>query len=87
MGYDRKVQKQPVKAVIYTKSFMINGIVHLLPTERLTDLLDAANKAFLPVTDAMVYTVLDHQIVGRTKFLSLNKNEIVIMYTDDDDLD
>jgi hypothetical protein len=87
MTYARKVEKLASNAIIYTKSFLITGTVHILPHERLTELLDSTNKTFIPVTDATIYTVADHRIVGRTKFLSLNKNEIVIVYPKDEDLD
>ena len=86
MSYARKVQKQPAGSLIYTKNFLISGSVHIMPHERLTDLLDATSKMFLPVTDATIYTVADHRIVGRTKFLSVNKHEIVIIYPKEEDI-
>ena len=86
MNYDRKVPKKPAEAIIYTKNFMISGIVHILPNERLTDLLDSSSKVFIPITDATIYSITDHRVVGRTSFLSLNKNEIVIIYPKEDDL-
>lgn len=87
MSYAHKVDKNTSSAIIYTKNFLITGSVHVLAHERLSDLLDASNKNFLPITDATIYTVTDNKIVGRTKFLSLNKNEIVIIYPKDDDID
>lgn len=87
MTYGRKVEKLASSAIIYTKNFLITGAVHVLPHERLSELLDTTNKIFIPVTDATIYTVSDHRIVGRTKFLSLNKNEIVIIYPKDEDID
>lgn len=86
MNYDSKVPKTLAETIIYTKNFMITGTVHILPNERLTDMLDSSRKSFIPITDATIYNINDHRVVGRTKFLSLNKNEMVIIYPKDDDL-
>ena len=73
-----KIDKEKYQAVIYTSQFKINGTVHLLPEERLTDFLGDQENRFVPVTDATV-SQLDGQELTSTDFLCLNKDEVTLI--------
>jgi hypothetical protein len=60
-----EVEKEKFRALIFTASLKIEGTIHLLPQERMTDYLGEAAKPFIPVTEATVF--------------SLNKNEIIVI--------
>jgi len=76
------VPKTPVPAIIQTKTHRISGEVYMKPDERLKDELNRSEQ-FLAVTNATIFD--DHgQIVYSSKFLTLNKDQIVWLIPDTD---
>jgi hypothetical protein len=57
----------------------VEGTIHLLPQERMTDYLEETEKNFIPVTNATVTNISNGQVLHTTKFLSLNKNEVIVI--------
>jgi hypothetical protein len=74
-----QVEKEKFQAVIFTESLKVEGIIHLLPQERMTDYLGETEKVFIPVTQATVSSIVTGEVLHVTKFLSLNKNEVVVI--------
>ena len=74
-----QIEKEKFHAIIFTCSLKIEGDIHLLPQERITDYLDATEKPFIPVTEATVSNINNGEILHKAKFLSLNKNEVMVI--------
>ena len=74
-----QIEKEKFHAVIFTGSLKIEGVIHLLPQERMTDYLGATEKTFIPVTEATVSNINTGEVLHKTKFLSLNKNEVMVI--------
>ncbi|MDA3970124.1 MAG: hypothetical protein PF442_02105 [Desulfobulbaceae bacterium] len=74
-----QVEKEKFHAVIFIGRLKVEGIIHLLPQERVTDFLDADDIDFLPVTCATVFHVDSGEALYTSKFMSLNKKEILVI--------
>lgn len=74
-----QIEKEQFEAVIFTENLKIEGVIHLLPQERMTDYLGATEKTFIPVTNATVSSINTGKLLHSTKFLSLNKNEVTVI--------
>jgi hypothetical protein len=74
-----QVEKEKSRAIIFTVSLKIEGTIYLLPQERMTDYLGESEKAFIPVTDAIVSSIHSGEVLHTTEFLSLNKNEVMVI--------
>jgi hypothetical protein len=78
------VYKQPREvheARIYTRAYRVYGLIHLVPGSGTADLLNL-EKAYLPVTGALVYTPGFHhppkaeELKASTGFLAVRKERI-----------
>ncbi|MDR9501227.1 MAG: hypothetical protein RI601_05475 [Desulfurivibrionaceae bacterium] len=74
-----EVEKEKFRALIFTASLKIEGTIYLLPQERMTDYLGEAGRSFIPVTEATVSSINSGELLHATQFLSLNKNEIIVI--------
>lgn len=74
-----QVEKEKIHVVIFTDSLKIEGVIYLLPQERMTDYLGETGKIFVPVTDATVSSINSGKVLHTTRFLSLNKNEVMVI--------
>ena len=75
-----KVDKELAKVVIITEQLKIVGVVHTLPQERMPDFMDNSSSPYLPVTDASVYNLPDGSLIQKTNFLSINRNDVVVIF-------
>ena len=75
-----KIEKEAYEAKIFTCKFEIHGFVHVLSQERFTDFLGSSSSQFLPITDAVIKSIDTGKIIAKTDFLSLNKNEVQIIF-------
>jgi hypothetical protein len=64
-----EVEKEKFRALIFTASLKIEGTIHLLPQERMTDYLGEAAKPFIPVTEATVFSITG-ELLYATQVLS-----------------
>ncbi len=80
-----QVEKEKFHAVILMGRLKVEGVIHLLPQERVTDFLDSAETEFLPVTCATVYHIDTGEKIHAAKFMSLNKKEIQVICPADED--
>ncbi len=74
-----QIEKDKFHAVIFTATLKIEGVIYLLPQERMTDYLGETEKVFIPVTDATVTSINSGEVLHTTPFLSLNKNEVMVI--------
>ncbi len=75
-----KIDKELFEVVIITGHLKITGVIHTLPQERLTDFMSDATAANLPVTDAAIYNLADGSLVAKTNFLSLNREDVTVIF-------
>ncbi len=80
-----KAHKEKLQVVIFTACHRIKGEVHLYENSRLTDILnaDAANKDFLPVTNAEVQDLRTGSVQS-VGFLSINRMVVEMVMEDDE---
>lgn len=76
------ISKKPIPVLIQTSSQRIHGNVHVGQGKRLKDELDGGMQ-FLPVTNVVVYGE-DGQIIYRTHFLLINREQLVWILPDED---
>ena len=75
-----KVKKIKLEAIIYTNILKIEGYIHIIPGERVSDFMTSANgSTFIPITEAKISEIGSGCILQKTEFLSLNKDEIVCL--------
>lgn len=79
-----KIEKEEKAIIAYTTHFKIKGKVFTPPGGRLSDFISGvAQKKFIPVADVIVTDIAGNQIL-RTKFLELNKDEIIFMVPEEE---
>lgn len=76
-----KIINQKTKIVAYTSSLKIEGDINLTEDSRLTDILNSNNynKEFLAINDAVISNLKTGETT-KVSFLSLNKNNIEVIY-------
>lgn len=74
------VSKIPIPALIQTVTHRIHGNIHVTRDRRLKDELDLPEK-FLAVTDAIIYST-DEQVLFQTRFMAVQRNEIIWVIPD-----
>ena len=75
-----KIDKESFEVIILTVSLKIVGTVHTLPQERLTDFMAEATSDYLPVTDAAIYHLADDKLIAKTKFMSLSRKDVTLIF-------
>lgn len=79
MAYNAFVKKDTVDAVIRTSGEKIEGKISKLPNNRLLDMLNQGDESFIPVLDATVYCLLTGNVLFRSEFLAVNKQNIILI--------
>ncbi|MCL6582589.1 MAG: hypothetical protein K6U11_03040 [bacterium] len=86
--YPIKSKKVNLKVVIFTSDTKIIGTIHI-PGGRLTDFLNSKGSSevelFIPITDASIYEKNSDNMLYFTKFLSINREQIMFIFPLDDD--
>ena len=84
----QRVDLVSVAAVLLTKSFKIEGTVHVSPEiTRFSDAMEMVvgdNRAMMPVTNATI-TTLSGEPVGKPGFVQVTKSEITAIFPADND--
>ncbi|MCC7361763.1 MAG: hypothetical protein IT317_19935 [Anaerolineales bacterium] len=81
--YTDIVRKDEIPALIQTVSNLIHGHLYLRPGLRLKDEFNGLAEMFIAVTNAEVYNA-NGQVLVRSEFLTLNKNQIVWIRPDEE---
>jgi hypothetical protein len=79
------VSKTPVSAMIQTVTHRIHGNIHVGLDRRIKDEMDLPEK-FIAVTDAVIYSS-DERVLYRTRFLAVQRCEIVWVLPDSEMID
>ena len=79
MSYNSYVQKDTVNAVIETSRERIEGKISKLPNNRLLDMLNQGEDNFIPVTHATIYCLLTGDVLFKSEFLAVNKQNIILI--------
>ena len=81
--YPIKSNKVNLKVVVYTADMKIIGTIHI-PGGRLTDFLNSKGASetelFIPITDASIYPKDSDDMISFAKFLSINKEQITLIF-------
>lgn len=75
-----KIDKESFEVVILTEKLKIIGTIYTLPQERLTDFMDDASSNYLPVTGATIYNIDNGNLIAKTKFLSISRTEVIVIF-------
>ncbi|MFH1784158.1 MAG: hypothetical protein ABH868_04600 [bacterium] len=78
-----KVDQDHVHVVIFIQNFIIEGTIHTLMKERLSDFLNVSRK-FIPVTSASIYKLPEKELVDKVKFMDINKDYITAIFPRDE---
>lgn len=81
-GRDFHVQRVPRPCYIFTSTFVISGICHLLEGSTIENLLDAQDP-FFPLTQGVIYLHTHPNVPWRRDLLLINKEMIQAVYTTD----
>ncbi len=74
------MEKQKHEVIIFANTFRIEGDIHILEGERITDFLcSLERKQFIPVTNASIFNHDDGEHFLSMQYLSLNKDEITFL--------
>lgn len=74
------ISKTPIPVFIQTVLHGIHGNIHISPDRRLKDELDLPEK-FIAITDAVI-SMPDGQVIYRTSFLAVRRDEIIWVMPD-----
>ncbi len=78
-----KIDKEKIKVTILIDRFRIVGYMYKYPGARLMDLVNIKEQAFIPITDAEVYSLGDGKLLQKTAFLGVNRNQVNFFYPSD----
>ena len=73
------VKKEMFDVVIRTSGGKIEGKISILPHDRLLDMLNQREENFIPVTDATVYCLVTGNVLFKSEFLAVNKQNIILI--------
>jgi hypothetical protein len=78
------VRKEQHKATIYLNAYRILGTVHLQVGGRVSDFVNwnVSEGPFIPLTDVRVYTVDTGELLFKTEFLAVHRNQINFLALD-----
>ncbi len=82
-----KIDKESFEVVIMTATLKIVGTIYTLPQERLTDFMGESTSNNLPVTNATIYNLADGSLIAKTKFLSLNREDVTVLFPSSEMID
>ena len=74
------VPKEKIKVAILVERFRIVGYMYKYPGARLLDIVNVKDTAFLPVTDAEIYSLADGQKLASAYFLGINRKTVSFFY-------
>lgn len=78
------VPKEKIKVTILVERFRIVGDMYRYPGARLLDLVNIKDSAFIPITDAQIYSLSDGKLLHTAGFLGVNRNAITLFYPMDE---
>ena len=79
MAYNTFVKKETINAIIRTAGEKIEGKISKLPSNRLLDMLNQNEENFIPILDATVYCLITGNVLFKSEFLAVNKQNIILI--------
>jgi hypothetical protein len=78
------IRKDQHKATIYLNAYRITGTVHLQVGGRISDFVNwnVNDGPFIPLTDVSVFTVETGELLFKTEFLAVHRNQINFLTID-----
>lgn len=73
------INKQTLQVVLFTNNHKLKGHMHVLYNHRALDMLNARER-FIALTDVTVSNINDGELLFKSEFIAINKNEIVFLY-------
>lgn len=80
--FTQVISKKPVPVIVQTTQHTIRGTLHVRPSERIIDELNASIQ-FIAITEASVLD-LQGNLVYKSNFLTLNKEHVVWIIPDEE---
>lgn len=80
--FTQVISKKPVPVIIQTTHHTIRGILHVRPSERIIDELNASIQ-FIAITEASVLD-LQGNLIYKSNFLTLNKEQVIWIIPDEE---
>lgn len=74
------VPKEKIKVTMLVDRFRIVGHMHKYPGARMLDLVNIKEAAFIPVTDADIFSLADGKLVHHADFIGINRNAVSLFY-------
>ena len=74
------VEKEKMRITALVDRFRIVGDMYRYPGARLLDLVNIKEQAFIPITDAEIYSLGDGKLLHKAPFLGLNRNQVKFFY-------
>jgi len=74
------VPKEKIRVTILVERFRIIGDMYRYQGARLLDLVNIKDTAFIPVTDAHIFSLSDGKLLHATSFVGVNRNQISFFY-------
>lgn len=78
------VPKETVRVTILVDRFRVVGNMYKYPGARLLDLVNIKDNAFIPLTDADIFSLADGKKLYRAPFLGINRNSINFFFPMED---
>jgi hypothetical protein len=78
-------QKKPINVVLWTNVSRIEGTTFSVQSasyskdNRLSDLMNYEGQAFLPISDAKIFSSTTDQLITETKFVNVSKRHIIMI--------
>lgn len=74
------IEKEKIKVTILVDRFRIVGNMFRYPGARLMDLVNIKEQAFIPITDAEIYSLGDGKLLQKAAFVGVNRNQVNFFY-------
>lgn len=74
------VPKERIKVTILVERFRIVGEMYRYPGARMLDLVNIKDNAFIPVTNAQIFSLSDGKLLHTASFTGVNRNAISFFY-------
>ncbi|MBM3334091.1 hypothetical protein FJY63_05465 [Candidatus Sumerlaeota bacterium] len=74
------IPKITVAVVVRTAEHRIEGLMHVLYNRRVSDELNSAAEAFIPITKARIYDLDSNTLERESDFIALNKKHVIYVH-------
>jgi len=74
------IPKQIVPVILHTAEHRIEGMMHCLYNYRVSDMMNAIQENFIPITSARVYSLATNALIAEHEFIAINKQHIIFLY-------